>query len=126
MARKVSTITPKADLLKALITKSLKDGKANDVVCISLKGKSEIADYMIIASGTSSRHIHSLANQLGEKISISGLTRFSTEGMGDCQWVLVDNPYVVVHLFMPEMRGKYNLEKMWSADFSESTHSVKI
>jgi ribosome-associated protein len=126
VARKISTIAPKAEMLKALVTKSLEDSKAVDIICIPLKGKTDIADFMVIASGTSSRHIHAMANQLGEKISISGLTRFSTEGMGDCQWVLVDNPYVVVHLFMPEMRGRYNLEKMWSADFSDSTQSVKI
>ncbi len=126
MARKVSTIAPKADLLKALVTKSLDASKAVDITCIPLKGKSDLADYIVIASGTSSRHIHAMANQLGEKISNSGLTRFSTEGMGECQWVVVDTPYVMVHLFMPEMRSRYNLEKMWSADFSDSTQSIKI
>lgn len=117
MARKVSTIASKASLLKALVTNSLADSKAVDVTCIPLKGKSDIADYMVIATGTSSRHIHAMANQLGQKIADSGLTRFSTEGMSECQWVVVDNPYVLVHLFMPETRSRYNLEKMWSADF---------
>lgn len=120
MARKVTTIASRAEMLKALITRSLDSDKAKELVCIPLKGKTDIADYMIIASGTSSRHIASMATHLAEKITASGLTQFSTEGMTDCQWVVVDNPFVVVHLFMPETRSLYNLEKMWSADFSES------
>ena len=98
-----------------LLTKSLEDGKALDITCIPLKGKTDIADFMIIASGTSSRHIHSMANQIGEKIALSGLTHFSTEGMSECQWVVVDSPYVVVHLFLPEIRTRYNLDKKCGA-----------
>ena len=126
VARKVTTISPRAGLLKTLITKSLEGDKAQDIICIPLKGKSDIADYMIIATGTSSRHISSMANHLAEKISGSGLSTFSTEGMGDSQWVVLDSPFVVVHLFIPEMRLMYNLEKMWSADFSEFTHAMQF
>ena len=124
MARKVTTISPRAGILKALVTKSLEGDKAQGITCIPLKGKTDIADYMVIATGTSSRHISSMANHLAEKMS--GLTTFSTEGMGDCQWVVLDNPFVIVHLFMPEMRLTYNLEKMWSADFSEFTQAMQF
>lgn len=113
-------------MLQKLVTQSLEGDKAGSIICIPLKGKTDIADYMIIASGTSSRHISAMANHLAEKISTSGLTTFSTEGMGDCQWVVFDNPYVVVHLFMPETRAMYNLEKMWSADFSQISKTVKL
>ncbi len=125
MARKVTTLSPRAEMLKELIARSLEGDKAKEIICIPLTGKTDIADYMIIASGTSGRHISAMANHLGEKISSSGLTHFSTEGMSECQWVVLDNPFVVVHLFMPETRTMYNLEKMWSADFSEIPHAVK-
>ena len=126
MGKNIKTIAPKADLLKLLLTKYLEDSKALNITCIPLKGKTDIADFMIIASGTSSRHIHAMANQIAEKLSLSGLTRFSTEGMSECNWVVVDNPYVVVHLFLPEMRSRYNLEKMWSADFSDTQQTIQL
>ena len=127
MARKLTpAVAPKANNLKKLIERSLEDDKAQDISVIALRGKSDIADYMIIASGTSTRHIGAMAEHLARKIGESRLCTFSTEGMTQCNWVVVDTPYVVVHLFLPEMRGMYNLEKMWSADFSDSGHAVQL
>lgn len=127
MAAKLRTLKAKAgpaEALKKLIELSLDNGKAQDISCISLQGKSDLADYMIVATGTSTRHVGALAEQLVQKISESKITTFSTEGMSQCSWVIVDTPYVMVHIFLPEMRSMYNLEKMWAADFDTSGGSA--
>jgi len=100
--------------LKEIIIKTLDLNKAHDIVSIELKDKSSIADYMIIASGTSSRHIQSLSEQVLEKFKDSGLIESKIEGKESNEWKLVDGIDLIVHIFHPEKRKFYELEKMWS------------
>jgi ribosome-associated protein len=99
--------------LRDLIVATLDDGKAEEIAVIDLAGKSSMADYMVVASGRSSRQVGALAEQLIDKLKGSGYRSPSVEGRGQGDWVLVDAGDVVVHLFRPEIRGLYNLEKMW-------------
>ncbi len=96
-----------------IIKKSLDDGKADDVVVIDLEGKSSIANYMVVASGTSNRHVASLAENLQLKLKENGFPSMS-EGEEKADWVLIDAYDVIVHIFKPEVRAFYSLEKMWS------------
>ena len=100
--------------LKKLIIETLDKNKALDVVAIDLKNKSSIADYMIIASGTSSRHIQSLSEQVLDKFKENGLSQCKIEGRDSTEWKLVDGVDIVVHIFNPEKRKFYELEKIWS------------
>ena len=100
--------------LKKLIIETLDNNKAQDIVSIDLKNKSSIADYMIIASGTSSRHIQSLSEQVLDKFKENGLSQCKIEGRESTEWKLVDGIDIVVHIFNPEKRKFYELEKIWS------------
>ena len=100
--------------LKNKIIKKLDSNKALDVVTIDLEGKSSIADYMIIASGTSSRHIQALSEQVVEELKKNGILNCKIEGKDSADWKLVDGIDLVVHIFNPEKRKFYELEKMWS------------
>ena len=100
--------------LKQIIIKTLDTNKAQDIVSIDLKDKSSMADYMIIASGTSSRHIQSLSEQVLEKLKDNGLNDSKIEGKDSNEWKLVDGIDLIVHIFHPEKRKFYELEKMWS------------
>ena len=100
--------------LNKIIIKTLDINKAQDIVSIDLKDKSSMADYMIIASGTSSRHIQSLSEQILEKFKDSGLTDSKIEGKDSNEWKLVDGIDLIVHIFHPEKRKFYELEKIWS------------
>ena len=100
--------------LKALILKTLDTNKALDIVSIDLKNKSSIADYMIIASGTSSRHIQALSEQVVDKIKLSGIKNCKVEGTESSDWKLIDGIDIIIHIFNPEKRKFYELEKMWS------------
>ena len=97
-----------------LVEKSLDDDKARDVAVIRLAGKTDIADFLVVASGTSQRQIGAITEHLRERLKKSGLERVSVEGLPQCDWVLIDAGDVIVHLFRPEVREFYNLEKMWS------------
>ena len=88
--------------------------KAENIVSIQLSEGSALADYMIIASGTSSRHVNGLARKLQEKLHKNDIRDIKTEGLAKCDWVVVDVGDVIVHLFRPEVREFYNIEKMWS------------
>ena len=103
------------DLLKIVET-SLDDDKAEDIVAIDLRGKSTIADYMVIATGRNSRQLAAMASHLDEKLTKAGVARVSVEGKNQGDWVLLDGGDVVVHLFRPEVRSFYALEKMWGAE----------
>jgi|SRR5690606_14644666 len=104
-----------AEELKALIVHTLDQGKATDIVTIDLAGKSTIADFMVIASGTSSRQVASLARKLMEEAGKQFPNNTQrVEGLAEADWVLVDLQDVVVHLFRPEVRQFYALEKMWA------------
>ena len=100
--------------LKKIIIKTLDSNKALDIVSIDLKDKSSIADYMIVASGTSSRHIQSLSEQVLEKFKDYGMKDSKIEGKDSAEWKLVDGIDIVVHIFNPEKRKFYELEKIWS------------
>ena len=100
--------------LKNKILKILDNNKAIDVVSIELEGKSTIADYMIVASGTSSRHIQALSEQVLEQFKKSGIINCKIEGTGSLDWKLIDGIDLIVHIFHPEKRKFYELEKMWS------------
>jgi ribosome-associated protein len=93
--------------------------KAEDIIAIDLTGKSSIADYMVIASGRSARQLASMAQHLGEKLTKAGIRRVSVEGLTQGEWVLLDGGDVVVHLFKPDIRRFYNLEKMWGVELPE-------
>ena len=97
------------------MTKSLDDDKARDVVVIELAGKSTLADCMVICSGTSQRHIHAMADHLSERLKAAGAKRFAVEGLAQADWVLLDAGDVIVHMFRPEVRNFYSLEKMWGS-----------
>jgi len=98
-----------------MVVNSLDDDKAQDVVVIELSGKSDIADYLVIASGTSARQVAAIAEHLRERLKHAGVTGIQAEGLSQGDWVLVDGGDVVVHLFRPEVRSFYNIEKMWGA-----------
>ena len=100
--------------LKEIIINTLDLNKAQDIVTIDLKDKSSMADYMIIASGTSSRHIQSLSEQVLEKLKNNGLIDSKIEGKESTEWKLVDGIDLIVHIFHPEKRKFYELEKIWS------------
>ena len=100
--------------LKETILKTLDNNKALDVISIDLANKSSMADYMIIASGTSSRHIQALSEQVLEKFKNSGIKNCKIEGSDSSEWKLIDGIDLIVHIFNPEKRKFYELEKMWS------------
>ena len=100
--------------LKNKILKILDNNKAIDIVSIELEGKSSIADYMIVASGTSSRHVQALSEQVLEQFKKSGIINCKIEGAGSLDWKLIDGIDLIVHIFNPEKRKFYELEKMWS------------
>ena len=93
--------------------KSLDDDKAEDVVVIDLAGKTDIADFLVIANGKSQRQIGTMADHLQRKLKAKGLKGVAAEGVRNCDWVLIDAGDVIVHLFRPEIRDFYNLDKMW-------------
>jgi ribosome-associated protein len=100
--------------LHAQVLNSLDDDQAQDVVSIPLEGKTAIADHMVIASGRSTRQVTAMAQKLAERIKQAGFGSVRIEGLPAADWVLVDAGDVVVHLFRPEVRSFYNLERMWA------------
>lgn len=109
--------TPEADpaaALHALVLASLDDDQAQEAVSIPLSGKSSLADYMVIASGRSTRQVASMAQKLAERIKREFGVSARVEGLPNADWVLIDAGDVIVHLFRPEVRSFYNLERMWA------------
>ena len=101
--------------LSQMIRATLEEGKAQDIVTVDLRGKTSIADFMIIASGTSDRHTGGLAHRVMDALKHRHCSYNKPEGIAEGHWVLVDAKDVIVHIFKPETRAVYNLEKMWSA-----------
>jgi ribosome-associated protein len=99
-----------------VVLDTLENAKAEGVVCIEIKGKTSIGDQMVVASGRSQRHVGAIADHLITKLKDEGFGRARVEGLPHCDWVLIDAGDVIVHIFRPEVREFYNLEKMWSAD----------
>lgn len=102
--------------LKDLVYKTLDANKAEDIEIIDLRGQTSLADYMVIASGTSSRQVAALTDKLREKLHEHGYALHRTEGLPVADWVVADAGDVIIHLFRPEVRGFYNIEKMWRPD----------
>jgi ribosome-associated protein len=109
-----SSVAAEQDSLHALVLTSLDDDQAQEVVSIPLEGKSTIADHMVIASGRSTRQVTAMAQKLAERIKKAGFGNARIEGLPAADWVLVDAGDIVVHLFRPEVRSFYNLERMWA------------
>lgn len=105
-----------SNCLLSVVLDTLDSAKAEDVVVIDLKGKTSIGDHMVLASGRSQRHVGAVADHIIRKLKDEGHGRARVEGMPHCDWVLIDAGDVIVHVFRPEVREFYNLEKMWSAD----------
>jgi ribosome-associated protein len=100
--------------LHALVLQSLDDDQAQEIVSIPLEGKTAIADHMVIASGRSSRQVTAMAEKLAQRVKTAGFGSSRIEGLPAADWVLVDAGDVIVHLFRPEVRSFYNLERMWA------------
>lgn len=109
------------DALKTLVVDALEDLKGQKVSVVDVRGKTAITDYMIIASGTSDRHVRSLADHVVERAKQAGIQPLGVEGEPGCDWVLVDLCDVVVHVMLPRVRDFYNLEKLWSMDSGAET-----
>lgn len=131
MARK-ETVIPKTTALPSreslvdLASRSLDDSKAEDLVVIDLEGKSSISDHMLIASGRSTRQVAAMAEHLVEKLKSAGVKGISVEGQSQGDWVLIDAGDIIVHLFRPEVREFYALEKMWGSEAPASGRVVQI
>jgi ribosome-associated protein len=118
--KKVKTEPSELDRLQAIIVTSLENDKAENVVTMDLTGKAMFCDRMVIASGLADRQITAMAQHLTEKLKDAGLKRVQVEGAGGSDWVLMDAGDIVVHLFKPEARTMYALEKMWGEDLDEA------
>jgi ribosome-associated protein len=109
-----ATVAAEPGSLLDLVLRSLDDDQAQEVVTIPLEGKSSVADHMVIASGRSTRQVASMAQKLAERIKHGGFGRVRIEGLPAADWVLIDAGDIVVHVFRPEVRSFYNLERMWA------------
>jgi len=111
-----------ASLAIDTVLASLEDSKAENIVSIDIQGKSSLGDYMVIASGRSHRHVSAVADHLLKALKDAGLGTARVEGLASADWVLIDSGDIIVHVFRPEVREFYNLEKMWQApDLEEET-----
>ena len=105
---------PDADKTLTMILSRLDDMKAEETVTIDLRGKSAFSDYMIVTSGRSNRHVGSIAENVAKGLKEAGLKNIHVEGLPNCDWVLIDSGDVIVHVFRPEVREFYNLERLWT------------
>ena len=101
--------------MKTVLT-SLEDAKAEDIVTIDIQNKSTLGDYMVVTSGRSNRHVGAIADRLLRDLKDAGAGPLRVEGLPHCDWVLIDAGDLIVHVFRPEIREFYNLEKMWAAE----------
>ena len=121
----MTQVPPSADDVVQAVKASLDHDKADGVVVIDLAGKTTIADCMIVASGTSKRHIAAMADHILARVKELGATWVAVEGIGHCDWVLIDIGDVLVHLFRPEIREFYALERLWGAPSLISDRSAE-
>jgi ribosome-associated protein len=118
--RKIAVVAaPAWPPMISAVLRQLDDAKAEQVVAMDLSGKSTIADTMIVATGRSNRHVNAIADQVIDELSKHGMKNIRIEGVPQCDWVLVDAGDVIVHVFRPEVRSFYNLEKLWAANIPE-------
>jgi ribosome-associated protein len=120
VAERRETQPSELERLQRLITSSLDDDKAEDIVTLDLEGKATFCDRMVVATGLADRQITAMAEHLREKLHQAGLQRVQVEGARGADWVLIDAGDIVVHLFKPDARAMYALEKMWGADLDEA------
>ncbi len=119
-ARKTSTkavalkALPDADKTLNLILSRLDDMKAEETVTIDLRGKSAFSDYMVVTSGRANRHVGAIAENVAKSLKENGIKSLHIEGLPNCDWVLIDSGDVIVHVFRPEVREFYNLERLWT------------
>ena len=118
-----TAIDSSAGLLE-LVTSSLEDDKASDIVAIDIRNKTILADYLVIATGRSQRHVAAIAEHLIERLKENKWRPVGVEGMPRCDWVLIDAGDVIAHIFRQEVREFYNLEKMWSVELPASEQAV--
>ncbi len=118
--REAPAPSEKLDRLQALIVGSLEDDKAEELVTLDLAGRAAFADRMVIATGLADRQITAMATHLEKKLHEAGVKRVQIEGAGGSDWVLIDAGDIIVHLFKPDARALYGLEKMWGAEFDEA------
>src|SRR6188768_3790622 len=117
----ISRIDDVSRAIKTVLA-SLEDSKAENIVSIDIQGKSSLCDYMVVASGRSHRHVGAVADHLLKVIKDAGLGQARVEGLAGADWVLIDSGDVIVHVFRPEIREFYNIEKLWQApDLEEET-----
>ncbi|WP_029057696.1 ribosome silencing factor [Stappia stellulata] len=112
---------PRADLHETVLA-SLSDSKAEDIVSIDITGKSPMTDQVVVASGRSHRHVGAIADHLLRDLKEAGHGSARVEGIPQCDWVLIDAGDVIIHVFRPEVRAFYNIEKMWSVDDNAPVH----
>lgn len=105
-----------------VVLQSLDDAKAEQTVAIDITGKSSLSDHMVVTSGRSNRHVSAVADQVVKALREHGFSKPRVEGLPHADWVLVDGGDVIVHIFRPEVREFYNIEKMWQADFAADAH----
>jgi ribosome-associated protein len=110
----VSQVRPDAEETLRIVLARLDDMKAEDTVTIDLTGKTSIGDAMVVTSGRSNRHVGSVADNVVKDLELAGLRGVRVEGLPHCDWVLIDAGDVIVHVFRPEVRAFYNIEKMWA------------
>jgi len=109
--------TPEPQMIDVVL-QSLEDAKAEQTVAIDITGKSSLSDHMVVTSGRSHRHVGAVADQVAKALREHGFGKPRIEGLPHCDWVLVDGGDVIVHIFRPEVREFYNIEKMWAVDFA--------
>ncbi len=117
---KPDPIPTSSQQLIELIEQSLDNDKALDIVSINLAGKSSIADAMVVASAENVRQVGAMADHLREKLKAAGIKKISIEGLENCDWVLIDSGDIIIHIFRPEVRDFYNLEKLWAEALPET------
>lgn len=122
----LSKVPAASKKLLGMVEKSLEDDKAENVVAIDLTRKSSIADFMVIASGRSARQLGAMADHLMTKLKASGVKSVGVEGASAGDWLLIDGGDVVIHLFRPEIRTLYNLEKMWGLELPEPERALAV
>ena len=120
-AANVPQAAPERPMIDVILD-CLDDAKAEETIAVDIIGKSSLADHMVVTSGRSQRHVGAVADQLVKALRDAGYDKPRIEGLPHCDWVLVDSGDVIVHIFRPEVREFYNIEKMWQADFAADAH----
>jgi ribosome-associated protein len=120
--RVAKTAIEAVDATLSAVIASLEDSKAEEVVTIDIHGKSALGDFMVIASGRSHRHVGAIADHLLRDLKDRGLDAPRVEGMPNCDWVLIDTGDIIIHLFRPEVREFYGIEKMWQVPEPQEVH----